>query len=268
MESFVLPDWPNTVTVSLPGNITSSQLLGFIPFTEWLSKLRESFTLQENVDHRFHTCPYSLHSIEVHSVDWFGPRFIGFVKLNAVVENERRLRLPGINFLRGSSVAILPILQPKDNIDERYIILCEQPRIALGSLSFTELPSGIMHEGKLRGVGARVIHEDLGIEFLEEETIDMTALISVSGKASEPHLAAAMFLSSTSYEHVKLYVWEREFERQEIEQLKAIINKGASEELLQIKIYNYDDLAIIAGKDSKALAAWTLYEELKRQEKI
>jgi hypothetical protein len=95
-----------------------------------------------------------------------------------------------------------------------------------------------MDAGRLQGASAKEIHEELGIEFLEEETIEMTALIPVSEKANEPHLAAAMFPSSTSYEHVKLFMWEREFERQKIEKLKAKTDRGASEEQLQIMIYN------------------------------
>lgn len=50
-------------------------------------------------------------SIEVQSIDLFGPR-IGFMKIKTdIVIKETGNRVPGIIFLRGDAVAVLPIIK-------------------------------------------------------------------------------------------------------------------------------------------------------------
>ena len=49
-------------------------------------------------------------------------------------------------FLRGGSVVILTIVRPIDAPLERYVIMTEQVRIAAGSLSFMEIPAGMLDD--------------------------------------------------------------------------------------------------------------------------
>lgn len=133
------------VHVSLPDSITLSELELMKGFADWKKPLHANLALQSNKDHPFHEHPYSLRSIEVKSVTKFPNGNVGFIKIDASVERDAfpgddkcsiPKVLPGTAFIRGGSVAILMILRPKDSRSERYVILTEQARLAVGSLQF------------------------------------------------------------------------------------------------------------------------------------
>jgi len=172
MSSFLLA---GVTPVTLTDNITEERLLKFGPFQTWLTTLQSSLKRQDEVQHPFHNDPYTLQSVTIQSVDWFGSN-IGFVKLEAVVKNRER-KLPGIAFLRGPSVAVLMILQPSDSKTERWVIMTEQPRIPTGSLRFLEIPAGMTDSaGSFAGSAAKVITEETGFDFPSQELKDLTRL--------------------------------------------------------------------------------------------
>ena len=107
MSSFTLPKSIPPVTIQLPKDLTEEQLLSFPAFKTWLSTLTHSLSLQSNDTHAFHSTPYFLKNINVQSVDFFGEKRLGFVKMKADVSNEDRESLPGSVFLRGGSVAMM-----------------------------------------------------------------------------------------------------------------------------------------------------------------
>lgn len=117
MSSFTLPNSSPECTVNLTKDLSKDQLLGFKPFTDWISTLQHSLSLQQNKDHTFNSSPYKLRSINIQSVDFFGGGDkIGFIKLEADVSNDDSEKLPGSVFLRGGSVGmmvrLLPPIQP------------------------------------------------------------------------------------------------------------------------------------------------------------
>jgi len=104
------------IPVSLPPNFTKDNLLSFPAFKDWLTRFLPNLDLQMLPDHVFHKNPYKLLEIVVQSADWFHPKKLGFVKIQAKVQNysfrhgngdEKRDSLPGAVFLRGGSVGIL-----------------------------------------------------------------------------------------------------------------------------------------------------------------
>jgi ADP-sugar diphosphatase len=191
------PDVFPTVPVTLaPGlDLSKAQLLAFPAFKVWLKTLRSSLALQKKRDHSFHKTPYGLRSIHVQSVDFFGPR-IGFMKIAAEVTNDNGEKLPGIVLLRGGNVAMLIILRPTDKKDERWVVVTAQPRIAAGSLSFYEIPAGIIDDfGIFIGAAAKKIEEETGFSIPQDELVDMTEIALKSAKGPEQHLQAAMYPS-------------------------------------------------------------------------
>jgi hypothetical protein len=104
--TFTLKQDGLAIPVVLPSNITQDQLTSFTPFNTWFSTLTSSLTKQSEPNHPFRSSPYELQKIVVQSVDWFGSR-VGFIKLQAQVQNSKNEWLPGAVFLRGPSVAIL-----------------------------------------------------------------------------------------------------------------------------------------------------------------
>lgn len=116
--SFTLKDSSPPCEVTLPNNLTEQQLLSFVPFKDWLEGLQHALSLQANRDHTFYTLPYKLRKINVESAQWFSNDRLGFVKLNAQIENDQDGWLPGAVFLRGGSVAMLVSARELQSYDE------------------------------------------------------------------------------------------------------------------------------------------------------
>jgi ADP-sugar diphosphatase len=213
MESFVLDDFQSPVQVELTKDITKQQLLNFKAFDEWKKTLRMNLALQyTNPDHPFREHPYELNKIKIQSVDWFGKR-IGFVKLQAYIRNAKNVELPGIAFLRGGSVAVLMILRPRDSRDERWVVMTDQPRVPAGSLSFVEIPAGMLDDagsGDIYCKAAQEVFEETNFKLPESELIDLTELALKQSKLEGDHLQNAMYPSpGGSDECIRIILWEK-----------------------------------------------------------
>ncbi|KIX99637.1 uncharacterized protein Z520_04271 [Fonsecaea multimorphosa CBS 102226] len=277
MATFTIPEalGEPPVKVTLPGNLTQEQLLGFKPFKVWLETLRKSLQLQSDRSHAFHEPRerYHLRSINVQSVDFFGERRIGFIKMETVVQNKNDGKpLPGIVFLRGGSVAILMILRPEgddyDN-DERYVIMTQQPRIPAGSLTFFEIPAGMIDDaGTFAGAAANELWEETGLTVPMHELRNLTKIALKDAKGSEDHLQKAMYPSPGGCdEYIALFLWERTMPRIEINELRDKLS-GTDREKITVKLVKYEELWREGARDAKTLAAWALYEGLTREGRL
>lgn len=265
-----------TVPVYLPNSITRHELEDMKAFKDWKKTLHDNLALQKTEGHAFHKHPYSLRSIEVKSVTKFPGGKVGFIKIDAAVEREpfpdgdtRTIpkTLPGTAFLRGGSVAMLMILRPKDSRDERYVILTEQPRLPAGSLQFLEIPAGMLdQEENFSGAAAKEIEEETGFKIPLAELIDMTKLALGNSDHPEVSLQSAMYPSPGGCdEYIALFLWEKELDRQEIEDLKGrLTGERTQDEMITLHVKEYEALWRDGARDAKTLAAWALYEGLNR----
>ena len=105
MSTFNLPD--TSIPIHLPPDLSEAQLLSFPAFRTWIGTLQQSLSTQQDKSHTFHTAPYKLRQIDIQSVDFFGGKRIGFLKLKAEVTNDNGEKLPGSVLLRGGSVAMM-----------------------------------------------------------------------------------------------------------------------------------------------------------------
>ena len=212
MENFNLDIFSPAVPVRLSTkNIIKEQLLNFKPFTAWAETLKASLALQRTEGHSLHDSPYTLRSVDVQSVDWFGPTNLGFLKLNAEVMNDKGHYLPGVAFLRGGSVAMLMILRPSDSNSERWVVMTEQPRIPAGSLKFWEIPAGMIDDKTENFVGkaAEEIEEETGLVVPQRELIDLTKL-ALEETDVEEGLQPAMYPSPGGCdEYIAIFLWEK-----------------------------------------------------------
>lgn len=271
MTSHFLPaPWEN-VKVKLPSNLSFEELMSYRPFIDWLGTMRQSIELQErDPQHTFHEPAnrFSLRSIIVQSVDWFGKR-IGFLKMETVVQNEKEEKLPGVVFMRGGSVAILMIIRPDYDEDQRLVIMTQQPRIPAGSLSFMEIPAGMIDDsGTFVGAAATEIKEETGLKVLEEELIDMTEKALANAQNPESHLKRAMYATpGGSDEYIALFLWERTLSRMQINEMESRL-RGVDHEKIRVKLVEYEKLWQEGARDAKTLAACALYEALSREGKL
>ncbi|KAF2446692.1 NUDIX family hydrolase [Karstenula rhodostoma CBS 690.94] len=278
LESFSLPGWDNTVPVTHDSGITQSQILNFRGFDTWQKTLQSSLKRQKFSDHEFNADPYELKSIEIQSYDLVGrlealphQKRPLFIKLRAKVENAKGEDIPAVVFLRGGSVAVLIIVRPTDSLDERYVIMTEQARIPAGSLSFMEIPAGMIDpkDDSFGGTAARELEEEVGLKLKEQDLINMTEL-ALKGHETEESLQNAMYPSPGGCdEFISIYLWEKEMDRMQIDGLRGKLGGERSErEHIRIRLLNYEKLLQVGARDGKTLAAWSLYEYLKRTRQI
>ena len=68
-----------------------------------------------------------------------------------------------------------------------------------------------------------------------------------------------------SDEFIAIFLWEKVMGRQEIEDLKdKLTGLRQRGEQIKVRLLDYEDLWKFGARDAKTLAAWSLYEALKR----
>jgi ADP-sugar diphosphatase len=263
-----------SVSVHLNKMLGLDQLEKFPAYQTWFSCLSKSLQQQAQTSHSFHNTPYTLRSIEVQSCDFFGGRNLGFVKLKADISNDEGEKLPGIVFLRGGSVAMLLILQAESTAEE-YALLTVQPRIAIGSLGFVELPAGMLdNNGTFSGAAAKEIKEETGLEIEEQDLINMTEL-TFRGRigeqsSNEAHLQQGVYPSPGGCdEFIPIFLARKQMPVEEIDGMKGKLAGLQDEgEKITLKICPLSQLWKVGAQDAKTLAAVALYEGLKREGKV
>lgn len=224
-----------SVPVALPADVEpvmfSTMLKVYKPFCEWCEGV------DENLDIR---------SLTVQSVDYFGTR-IGFLKFSAEAYSKiHGQRVPGVVFMRGGSVAVLPILI-NDQTGEKYIVLTEQARVPVGKASFLEIPAGMLDEnGDLIGVAMQEMAEETGISL----------------KRSDLHSLGSYYTSpGGSDELLALYYTEKSVSKDFIDGLAGKLTGVGPHERIVVRITK---LARSLEKltDGKSLLAILLYDRL------
>ncbi|KAI9810316.1 MAG: hypothetical protein M1826_003653 [Phylliscum demangeonii] len=271
------PEARGPVPVQLPDGLSREQLLAFPAFAQWVHTLGHSLRLQEtDAAHPFHAAPYRLRSIDVQAVDFFGGDRPGFVKLKADVTNDQGERLPGSVFLRGGSVGMLVILQPEDvpasSEREKHVVLTRQARLPAASLSFLELPAGMIDDGgNFAGAAAKEIHEELGLDLDPSQLTDLTRLaVPATEPTTGEGLQAAMYPSpGGSDEFVALFLHQRRVPRRQLRDWQGkLTGLRAHGEKITLSLVPLELLWREGGRDSKALAAWALYEGLRKEGRL
>lgn len=62
-------------------------------------------------------------------------------------------------------MATLMVIRPiGSNDEERFVILTEQPRIPAGSLTFLEIPAGMIEDNTFRFAASKELEEETGLK--------------------------------------------------------------------------------------------------------
>lgn len=205
------------------------------PFEEWNSSI--------DVE------KFKVRSIHIQSVDMFGSK-IGFIKFKADVVDESGKFVPGICFMRGGSVGILPLLRCED---KTYTILTLQPRIATGQFDFAEIPAGMLDgSGNFSGVAAKELKEECELEIGEKELTDLSAL------ANHPR---GFFASpGGSEETIRLFSFTKNISKEDLQKMNGRCTGELAEgEQITLKVVPLEDLFSIP--DGKTIVALALYKK-------
>jgi len=209
---------------------TLEELLKFKPFADLVTKLNEDPL-------------WDLRTMEIQSIDMFGPR-IGFLKIKVVGHyNNSKTPVPGICFLRGDAVAILPILHCNGG---RYVVCVEQPRMPDGRLKL-ELPAGMMDgEGNFAGTAAKEMAEETGLTMHESELQDITP-------PSVPKVGPSI---GACDEKIKILYWTKEVTPEQLAELEGKTTGNLEEgEVIKVRIIKLEDMFKVCD-DMKWWAAY------------
>lgn len=178
-------------------------------------------------------------------------------------------------------IVLIPDDADTNTHDEAHVLLTVQPRIATGSLGFVELPAGMMDaENNFAGKAASEIEEELGLVIKEEELTCLTDKVAEirrekkkiegsKGERERETLPFAMYPSAGGCdEYIKIFAHEKRVRRSQLQEWQGkLTGLRDAGEMITLKVVPLEDLWLEGGMDSKALAALTMYTQLKHWEK-
>ena len=161
---------------------------------------------------------------------------------------------------------------PSNSEKDKHVILTLQPRIPSGSLSLAELPAGMLDDsGTFSGGAAKEIEEETGLKIPAEDLIDLTDMALPKPTSNdEEFLQRGVYPSPGGCdEFVPLFLHQKRIPRDQLEEWSGKLT-GLREhgEKITLKLCPLERLWKEGGRDAKALAAWALYDGLKREGKI
>lgn len=235
-------------------------------FTTWVARCEQTYGNKL----------LKMHSVEIQSVDPFGKRGVGFVKVNAhctLIEGgvEHDHRMKGICFLKGDTVAVLVVLHCEDGTV--HSLLVEQPRVAIGQISALELPAGMLDaEEDYRNpsrAAVTVLELECGIAVETKELVNLTEL-ACQEATDAGHLPYPAVASSGGAcdEFVRYFFIEKCVT---VEQLKGLDKKMVAgkefSEFIYLNVVPWEQLWKISG-DSKTMIAMFMLEQLRKEGKV
>ncbi|KAJ2439063.1 hypothetical protein GGF42_008086 [Coemansia sp. RSA 2424] len=254
-----------SVRIECPSSIASeyslAQIQQFPALTAWLQSLDDQVIAKPGSD-------ISIKTLSIQSVDGFKNGKIGFIKFSTDAHcTSSGRRIPGIVFLRGGSAAVLVILRTAEqatgsskalpsHVDTDYVVMVEQPRVAVPRLALQELPAGMLDDNDDSGAAAAVAGVSTAVrEVLEETGIRINAgdliRLTADGRALYPSPGACD-------ESVELYACEKRVSGEELAALRGRLG-GLADEHITVRLVRVCDVWRHTT-DMKALAALYLWD--------
>lgn len=222
--------------VTAEANLSLDAAVASKPFQDWLASVN--------------TERFRIRSVHFQSIDMFGPK-VGFIKFKADVVDGNSKFLPGIVFMRGGSVGILPVLSCGG---KQYTVLTVQPRLATGRFDFEEIPAGMLDgSGNFGGVAAKELKEELQITITEAELIDLSTPAG--------HDRGFFVSPGATDETIRLFCFRKEVTAEELASINGrctgVLDEG---EQITLKIVPLD--ALWSNPDGKTIVALALFNRL------
>lgn len=219
-----------------PG-IDTAAVVASKPYTDWVQSMDEQ--------------RFKVRGVHIQSVDMFGPK-VGFIKFKADVTDAKGKFVPGIVFMRGGAVGMLPIFRCNG---VEYTVLTVQPRVPTGAFDFAEIPAGMLDgSGNFAGVAAKELEEELEFKIDPAELVDLSAFAG--------HTRGFFVSPGGSDETLRLFTFSRDVSAEELAawngKCTGLLSEG---EQITLKIVPVEDLWKIA--DGKTIVAYTLYKKLQ-----
>jgi ADP-sugar diphosphatase len=214
-------------------NITWEMIKKFHPFANYCQQMEHTLRVEQ---------------ILIESVHLFGSR-IGFVMLKATIYDQSGNLLPGIAFLRGGSVCILPVIYVGW---KRYTVLVHQARTPVGSADVAEIPAGgVDGSTNFRAKAQKELEEEVGLK--GGELIDLYKLVYGD------EFAGFLVSPGGSDEFLRIFIYKVKMTRKEIALISAtktgLVEEGES---ITLEVVRLDELWRFTP-DQKTATAVMLY---------
>jgi len=138
-----------------------------------------------------------------------------------------------------------------------------------------ELPAGMLDDsGTFSGGAAKEIEEETGLKIPESDLINMHEL-TLSSSQDAPQEAGERLQKATypspggSDEFIPLFLWQKRVQRDTLQEWQGKLTGLREEgEKITLKLVPLKELWREGARDGKTLAAWALYEGLRREGRI
>lgn len=212
---------------SIDYTITKKAIESLI-FVRWVNGLKENFDLK---------------SITIHNVFMFGKR-VGFIvsEADAYFNNKK---VPGIAFLRGDSVSIMPILHCNDEV---YTIMVTEPRIPIAYTEQTGFPCGMVDDDSVNVAALKELSEEVGPEFdiSVSDLIDLGTFPISSGGCDE-------YMSLKAFEiYVNMELLDSLHNRMNISEKES--------EQIEVSVHKLSDVGNIKNIDARSMLSKLLWD--------
>lgn len=203
-------------------------------YTRWIDKIYNNFDVEQ---------------IIIHSVIMFGSR-VGFIFAEAVAHNRTTgKRVPGVVFLRGDAVSIMPVLHCGD---KTYTVMVTESRIPVGRNDHSGLPAGMIDDGSFVSAALRELVEEVGSEFnvTEDDLIDF-GKYPVSAGGSD--------------EYISLMAFERHVDEKFIEKLNGRVNSQDNEnEHIIVNVCDIHEIPNFSDIDMRSVLSYYKWMEFSK----
>lgn len=197
-------------------------------FVNWKNKIEENFDAEK---------------IMIHNVFMFGDR-IGFIIAEAIAKYKNK-KVPGIAFLRGDSVSIMPVLKCNG---KEYTTIVVEPRIPVGNNSQIALPAGMVDNDTVSCAALKELSEEIGNEFniTENDLINLGKFPLSAGGSDE---------------NIFLYAFEMEITEENLNKINNRQNGVETEhEQILVNVIKLEDIKNIEGIDARSLLSYFLWK--------
>ena len=157
---------------------------------------------------------------------------------------------------------VMIVLRPRDNTNERYVLVIESPQARARNEPYLEFPKGAFDtSGSFTGPMMDNIRREIGFKLSEYHLINLTALVQemrplVCEPGTPTETAVRLFNANPN---TTLLLWERFLDRKEVENYR---DRRAPNEACNIRMLDYEDLYEGGTRKAELRYGWAMYELL------
>ena len=195
-------------------------------FRRWVEKLATNFIAEH---------------VYVERVVFFGSRH-GFVLASAQAKALDGTAIPTTVFLRGDSVAVLPVLT--DSAGRIWTLLLRQARVPVGAAAYEEIPAGMLDGGVFASKALDELREETGVDLgITEADLELLEQVHPSPGACD--------------ESIRIYAAHKLIDDETLARLSGAKGGNPDEhESITVEVVPLADLAFRATADMKARLAY------------